>query len=188
MLPPTQPVLSGSAVTVRLIVGMGADIRGGHVQKIDVQYLIDLEEIKRLKYRFSWALETSAPNDLADLFTEDGWIDAGPWGYMRNRDKIRKGYVRAYTNAPQFTAMHCVTNPRIMIDGDTATGTWYLLDCTTEGDGPALNILAVYDETYRRVDDVWMYTSVTLRFKWSSHIGHISDDNPMTIPPQAVPT
>jgi SnoaL-like domain len=151
--------------------------------KIDLQYLIDLEEIKRLKYKFSWSLETSAPNDLADLFTEDGWIDAGPWGRMNGQAKIRKGYVRAYENAPQFTAMHCVTNPRIMIDGDTAEGTWYLLDCNTRGNGPPLLILAVYEETYRRVDGEWKYTSVTLNFKWSDHIGHVSADNPMTVPP-----
>ena len=153
--------------------------------KIDIQYLIDLEEIKRLKYRFAWALETSKPHDLADLFTSDGWIDAGPWGRMNGQEKIRKGYVRAFENAPPFGAMHCVTNPRIEIDGDSATGTWYLLDCTTHGEGPALNILAVYDETYRRVEGEWKYTSVTLQFKWSKHIGHVSDDNPMTIPPRA---
>ncbi len=81
--------------------------------------------------------------------------------------------------------MHCVTNPRIEIDGDSATGTWYLLDCTTHGEGPALNILAVYDETYRRVEGEWKYTSVALQFKWSKHIGHVSDDNLMTIPSRA---
>ncbi len=60
------------------------------MQKIDIQYLIDLEEIKRLKYRFAWALETSKPHDLADLFTSDGWIDAGPWGRMTSQEKIRR--------------------------------------------------------------------------------------------------
>jgi len=152
------------------------------VQKIDLQYLIDLEEIKRLKYRFAWALETSAPNDLADLFVEDGWIDAGPWGVMRGQAKIRKGYMRAYENAPTWTAMHCVTNPRIFIVGDTATGTWYLLDCITRGQEPALGILAVYNETYLRVEGEWKYESVTLEFKWSQHAGQITDDNPMTVP------
>ena len=92
--------------------------------------------------------------------------------------------MRAYEGAPEFTAMHCVTNPRIVIDGDTAVGTWYLLDCMATGDGPALGILAVYDETYRRVDGEWKYTSVTLLFKWSRHIGHIDESSPMTIPPR----
>jgi hypothetical protein len=154
------------------------------MQKIDVRYLIDLEEIKRLKYAFSWALETSAPNDLADLFVEDGWIDAGPWGRMNGREKIRRGYVRAYEGAPEFTAMHAVTNPRIMIEGDAAVGTWYLLDCVLRTQEPALNILAVYDETYRRVDDEWKYESVTLDFKWTQHSGPVNEDSPMTIPPR----
>ena len=35
---------------------------------MDLQYLLDLEEIKQLRYSFSWCLETSAPDELADLF------------------------------------------------------------------------------------------------------------------------
>ncbi|MET0144729.1 MAG: nuclear transport factor 2 family protein [Ilumatobacteraceae bacterium] len=152
---------------------------------MDVQHLLDLEEIRQLKYRWSWALETSAPDDLADLFTEDGWIETGPWGRMEGRDAIRRGYGRAYRHAPPFRNMHCVTNPRITIDGDDAAGTWYLLDCDTSGDveGPALRILAVYDETYRRVGGAWRMASVTLDYKWAAHVGHVGPDNPMTIPP-----
>jgi hypothetical protein len=152
---------------------------------MDLQYLLDLEEIRQLRYSFSWALETSAPDELADLFTEVGWIDVGPWGRMEGQETIRRGYGRAYRNAEQWTAMHAVTNPRIRIDGDDATGTWYLLDCTASGAGePALGILGVYDETYRRVDGAWKISSMTLRFKWSNHLGRITPDTPMTLPPR----
>ena len=63
---------------------------------MDLQYLLDLEEIKQLRYSFSWALETSAPDDLADLFTDDGWIDVGPWGRMDGQDAIRRGYGKVF--------------------------------------------------------------------------------------------
>lgn len=145
---------------------------------MDLQYLLDLEEIKQLRYSFAWGLETSAPDELADLFTEDGWIDVGPWGRMEGQDAIRRGYGRAYRDAPPWMAMHAVTNPRIRIDGDGATGTWYLLDCATAGAQP-LRVLGVYDETYRRVDGTWKMSSLTLRFKWSDEVGHVSEDNPM---------
>jgi len=146
---------------------------------MDLQYLLDLEEIKQLRYSFAWALETSAPDDLADLFTEDGWIDVGPWGRMDGQDAIRRGYTKAYGNAEPWTAMHAVTNPRIRIDGDEATGTWYLLDCSTVGFEQPLRVLGVYDETYRRVDGTWKMSSLTLRFKWSEVTGHVTPQNPM---------
>ena len=148
---------------------------------MDLQYLLDLEEIKQLRYSFSWALETSAPDDLADLFTEDGWIEVGPWGRMEGQDAIRRGYGKAYGDAPQWGAMHAVTNPRIRIDGDEATGRWYLLDCVTHGHGNPLKVLGIYDETYRRVDGQWRMSSMTLRFKWSEEVGHVAEDNPMRI-------
>ena len=146
---------------------------------MDLQYLLDLEEIKQLRYSFSWALETSAPDELADLFTEDGWIDVGPWGRMNGQASIRRGYGRAYTDTPPWRAMHAVTNPRIRINGNEATGTWYLLDCSTVGFAQPLCVLGVYDETYAKVEGVWKMTSMTLRFKWSDEAGHITDDNPM---------
>jgi hypothetical protein len=149
---------------------------------MDLQYLLDLEEIKQLRYSFSWALETSTPDDLADLFTEDGWIEVGPWGRMNGQAAIRRGYGRAYKETPPWRAMHAVTNPRIKITGDEATGTWYLLDCTAIEPGMnPLRVLGVYDETYRRVDSVWKMSSMTLRFKWSDDVGHVSEDNPMRV-------
>lgn len=151
---------------------------------MDLQYLLDLEEIKQLRYSFSWALETSAPDDLADLFTEDGWIDVGPWGRMNGRDKIRYGYGKAYRDAEPWTAMHAVTNPRIRIDGDEATGTWYLLDCSTMGFEQPPRVLGIYDETYRRDDGAWKMSSLTLRFKWSDATGHVSPDNAMVALPR----
>jgi hypothetical protein len=147
---------------------------------MDLQYLLDLEEIKQLRYSFSWALDTSTPDDLADLFTEDGWIDVGPWGRMEGREAIRRGYGRAYREVPPWRAMHAVTNPRIRIDGDQATGTWYLLDLSTVGaHTEPMRVLGIYDETYRREAGGWKMSSMTLRFKWSEDVGHVSDDNPM---------
>jgi SnoaL-like domain len=148
---------------------------------MDLQYLLDLEEIKQLRYSFSWCLDTSTPDDLADLFTDDGVIDVGPWGRMEGQDAIRRGYGRAYRDQPDWGAMHAVTNPRIKIDGDDATGTWYLLDCVTYGRQNPLRVLGVYDEEYRRVDGVWKMKRLTLRFKWSDDTGRVREDNPMQI-------
>jgi ketosteroid isomerase-like protein len=150
---------------------------------MDLQMLLDIEAIKQLRYSFAWCLETSQPDKLADLFTLDGVIEVGPWGRMEGQDAIRRGYGKAYRHGEQFTAMHAVTNPRIFVNGDEATGTWYLLDCSLrEKDTPPLQIVGLYDEIYRRVDGEWRIHRLHLKFLWSSHLGHITPDNPMTLP------
>jgi len=59
-------------------------------------------------------------------------------------------------------------------------GTRHLLDCLTRGADP-LQVLGVYDEQYRRINNTWKISTLTLRFKWSGDTGHITDDNPMKI-------
>jgi len=150
---------------------------------MDLQTLLDIESIKQLRYTFAWCLETSQPDKLADLFTQDGVIEVGPWGKMEGQDAIRRGYGKAYRHGEQFTAVHAVTNPRIFVNGDTATGTWYLLDCTLrEKDSQPLQIVGLYDEDYRKRDGEWRISRLHLKFLWSSHAGHITPDNPMTMP------
>ncbi|MCK9542437.1 MAG: nuclear transport factor 2 family protein [Novosphingobium sp.] len=150
---------------------------------MDIQTLLDIEEIKQLRYSFAWSLETSDPDQLADLFTPDGVVDVGPWGRMDGQQAIRKGYGRAYKDMPQFTAMHAVTNPRIRVNGDEATGTWYLLDMSLRDPGiDPLQIVGIYDEIYCRTAAGWRIRHLTLRFLWSSEHGRITEENPMTIP------
>lgn len=148
---------------------------------MDLQYLLDLESIKQLRYEFSWCLESSLPDELADLFTADGVVDVGPWGRMVGQDAIRRGYGRAYRDAEPFTAMHAVTNPRIKIDGDKSTGTWYLLDCVLSDDVSPVKVIAIYDEDYRKIDGQWKIARLTLKFLWSADVGRITPENPMKI-------
>jgi SnoaL-like domain len=77
---------------------------------------------------------------------------------------------------------HLVGDP---INGDDATGTWYLLDCTMHGTGNPLQVLGIYDEEYRRVDGTWKIARLTLRFKWSGEVGRITAGNPMEVLGQA---
>ena len=147
---------------------------------MDIQQLLDLEAIKQLRYSFSWYLETSDPDALADLFTKDAVIDVGPWGRMEGQDAIRKGYGRAYKGQDPLTAMHAVTNPRIRLDGDRATGKWYLLDLVLgPGDESPLKVVGIYDEDYVKVDGEWKMARLTLEFLWSADVGRVTPDNPM---------
>ena len=45
------------------------------------------------------------------------------------------------------------------IDGDTASGHWYLQEFTRDLEGNAANVLSRYRDTYVRVDGQWLYQS-----------------------------
>ncbi len=147
---------------------------------MDLQTLLDIEEIKQLRYSFAWCLENAKPDELADLFTNDGIVDVGVWGRMEGQDAIRRGYGRAYAKAETFPSMHAVTNPRIRVDGDRATGTWYLLNCVFgEADTNPLKMVGIYDEDYRREQKGWLISRLHLKFLWSEQFGRITPENPM---------
>jgi hypothetical protein len=94
----------------------------------------DIDDIKRVKYRYLRALDTKNWDEFADTLTED---IAGDYGSSVGQE-------------------HRVTHPEIDVDGDEATGTWYLQDRVIV---PDFNFMlygaAFYHDRYRRTPDGW---------------------------------
>jgi len=144
-------------------------------------YLADLEEIKELKNSFAWHFDSAAPDALADLFTIDGVCEFGPWGSMSGQDAIRAGFRRRLQSGDRFPGIHALTNPRILIDGESATGKWYLLDLVF-GDAATnpLRLIGIYDERYTRVRNKWLIAYCKLEYLWSTASGRVTAEHPMT--------
>jgi hypothetical protein len=126
----------------------------------DVRRLLDLEEIRLLKYKYcryndgGWpAQPLSHQGPSADLFTEDGVWDGRPVAPMaEGREAVRKLF-QDFAALP--FAYHAVTNPMIEIDGDVAHAHWHIL---TAGESPrgeaSLSVLA-YEDEYVRTPAGW---------------------------------
>ena len=131
-----------------------------------IQRLEDIEAIKQLKARYCALCDDGYDADqLADLFTEDALWHGGSLGIAEGREKIRKFFQN--TPAVMPFAVHMVMNPAIEVDGDTATGRWYLFQAATfqPAAKPAATALwgsARYDEEYVRVDGEWKFKSLRL--------------------------
>lgn len=127
------------------------------------EYLADLRAIETVKYRYLRAVDTKDWVALADTLTEDvmasygSQVNGKPLNYT-DRESLLAFLSSAMT--PTMSTEHRVTHPIIEIDGDTATGSWYLQDKVLIPDYDVLIVgAAFYNDTYRRTEDGWRISS-----------------------------
>jgi len=118
----------------------------------------DIEEIERLKYRYLRALDTKHWDEFADTLTEDVVGDygesLGEEHHFTDRDSLVEFMVKAMP-ADMITE-HRVTPPEIDVDGDEATGIWYLQDKVIVPKHNFMLMGAGFDhDRYRRTADGW---------------------------------
>jgi hypothetical protein len=129
---------------------------------IDVADLAVMREIEHLKYRYLRTLDLKDWDAFADTLTEDVVGDYGPNLHFEGRDAL-VGFMRSALG-PELISLHNCHHPELVLDGDTATGTWYLEDQVIVL--PARIILtgaAFYEDTYRREDGVWRISGTGYR-------------------------
>jgi len=133
-----------------------------------IQWLVDVEKIKQLKHRYCAACDDDYdPDALAALFTTNAIWDGGPLGHAEGRDAIRAHFA----GAPELVkfAIHHVTNPIIEVDGDRATGRWYLWQpMVARTDDVAMWLAAKYFDRYRRAGDGWLFEHVKVEVDFLS--------------------
>ena len=114
----------------------------------------DQSAIERLKYRYLRALDLKLWDEFADTLTPDVTASYGPKLRFEGRDAV----VDFMRNSlpPAIITVHQCHHPEIVIDGDSATGTWYLDDKVIISEHRMLLTgAAFYDDTYRRDDGTW---------------------------------
>ncbi len=122
-----------------------------------VTRLEDIEAIKQLKALYCDICDDNHnPDRIVKIFTEDGIWEGGDFGRAEGHDAIRKLF-EGFANLISFS-QHNVFNPRIEVNGNRATGIWYLLGpFTFRRDNGARWIAARYDDDYVKVGGVWLY-------------------------------
>jgi len=133
-----------------------------------IRRLEDIEALKQLKARYAAYCDDAYDADrLAPLFTEDAIWDGGTMGRYEGRKAIHAFFSSADQVVP--FAIHHVTNPILGIDGDRATGRWYLWQpCTFAQGNQGLWMAGRYDDVYRREGEVWRFEHVTVELRMLS--------------------
>ena len=97
------------------------------------EQLVEIEEIKRLKYRYMRCLDQKLWDELAECFTADAVAEYSGGKYSHaGRDAIL-GFLRRSMGAESFHSSHRVHHPEIELTSmTTATGVWALEDVVVE--------------------------------------------------------
>jgi hypothetical protein len=119
--------------------------------------LVEIELIKRLKYKYMRCLDQKRWDEMAECFTDDAVAEysGGKYTY-EGRDAIL-GFFRVAMGSTSFLSSHRVHHPEIDLTGPaTATGTWALEDVVVDASRDfSLRGAAFYTDEYVKVDGRW---------------------------------
>ncbi len=113
----------------------------------------DLEAIQQLKYRYLRTLDTKQWEDFEACFLPEATADYNGLVF-EDRDAL-VAFMRK-NMGPGMLTLHQAHHPEIAVDGDTATGRWYLQDkVIIEEYRFMLEGAAFYEDRYRRTPEGW---------------------------------
>lgn len=113
----------------------------------------DITAISQLKYRYLRALDTKQWDDFESCFAPDATGDYN--GLVFDDRAALVAYMRENLGEGMLT-LHQAHHPEITVDGDTATGRWYLQDkVIVEAFKFMLEGAAFYEDRYVRTPEGW---------------------------------
>lgn len=111
-----------------------------------------LDALRQLKYRYLRTLDLKLWDDFADTLAPDVQASYGEQLTFAGRDAV-VDFMRSSLGPAIITVHHC-HHPELTVDGDTATGTWYLDDKVIVTEHRLLLTgAAFYDDAYTRGAD-----------------------------------
>jgi bile-acid 7alpha-dehydratase len=124
---------------------------------MDVQDLVEIETIKRLKYRYLRCLDQKLWDEIGACFTDDATTSYGDGRYAFQGREAIVGFLVDSMGRDDFKSSHRCTHPEIeLTSATTATGTWALNDHVIIGEHDLeLDGAAFYTDEYRKVDGEW---------------------------------
>ena len=136
-----------------------------------VTALEDMEEIKALHREYVFWLNSQQWDEMIDCFAEDASADIGVHGLRRGREEITKLFKVTMANQLSgWNGGHFVTQPVISVNGDKATGHWFLhifIFLTQTPEGPSYKwVQGRYDCEYVKVNGKWKFSLLKFRQPW----------------------
>lgn len=118
--------------------------------------LVELEAIKRLKYRYVRLIDLKEWDELETLFVPDATATYSDGKYSFEGRRAIMAFLRDSMASTNMLTSHKVHQPEIEVDGDRATATWALEDVVIHLDyNLRISGAAFYSDRYVKVDGEW---------------------------------
>lgn len=125
------------------------------------EQLLNYQKIEELRSRYAHTIDHGAATgeweDFIALYTEDAVVDY-PQTTLQGHEEIEE-FGQEIEDFYEFS-MHTVQMPVIDLDGNEATGEWYMFVIYTATDGSEGYVVGRYEDEYRRVDGEWKFSRV----------------------------
>ncbi len=120
--------------------------------------LEDIEAIKQLKFRYSHICDDGHnPAHIASVFAENGIWESKAFGVAKGHAEIEELF-RGFEAMFSFS-QHNMMNPIIEVNGNTATGIWYIMGpWDQKEDGKEVWLALRYDDDYVKTNGEWKYS------------------------------
>jgi hypothetical protein len=120
--------------------------------------LLEIEAIKRLKYKYMRCIDLKRWEELAETFSEDATSSYGDGKFSFSGREAILDFLRNGMSAPSFHSAHHVHHPEIELTSEsTARGTWALEDTVIEKSaGWSLRGAAFYEDEYVKQGGRWL--------------------------------
>ena len=124
---------------------------------MDPEQLVELELIKRLKYRYIRCLDLKLFDEIGECFIEDATASYGGGAYTYDGRDAIVAFLRGSMGSTKMLTSHKVHHPEISLTAfDKATGVWALDDVVLLTDmGLTVRGSAYYTDEYVKVDGEW---------------------------------
>src|SRR5262245_42231868 len=119
--------------------------------------LVEIELIKRVKYKYARSLDLKLWDELADVFTEDAVAESSGGSYTFEGRPAILDFLQRSMGAETFHSSHKMHHPEIDLTGPTtARGTWALDDVVVETQwGITIRGCSFYNDEYVKSAGWW---------------------------------
>lgn len=121
----------------------------------------DQYRIARRKHQYCHRIDDHDYAGWVDLFADDGSFARSNGETFTGQDELHEFAAEVFGAAHDATA-HLVTNQLIDVDGDAATGRWYLYIVRRDTEGTVSQAVARYTDEFERVGGDWRFSSVSI--------------------------
>lgn len=132
-----------------------------------LQRLETREQLKELRAKYCYHVDEQNWEPFYELFVPDPTLDFGGMGVYEGQEGLER-FAAEFVEAQLESSAHMLSNPILEIDGNEATGRWYVESPLTFADGSGAWRQGWYRDEYRRLDGEWRIETIEMRFVYTA--------------------